>query len=50
VVIGNVSLIESVIDTAHAATDFTGNCVHFKTKDIMGNRGFVQVEVEVATY
>ena len=44
-VIGNASLIESVIDTAHAATDFTGNCVHFKIRDLVGNRGFVHVEV-----
>ena len=31
--------------TAYAATNFTGSCVHFKIKELMGDRGYVQIEV-----
>ena len=43
--IGNASLLESVIGTAHAATDFTGSCVHFTIENLVGGKGYIQVEI-----
>ena len=46
--IGNASLLESVIGTAHAATDFTGSCVHFTIENLVGGKGYIQVEIATA--
>ena len=43
--IGNASLLESVIGTAHAATDFTGSCIHFTIENLVGGKGYIQVEI-----